>query len=508
MPAESKSTKYSEILCIGFGLSGICLGVQLQRKFGFTDIHFYDRNPNPSGTWWANRYPGCACDIQAIFYSFSFEPNPNWSRLLPSNVEIRQYVDSVIEKYNLRSRVTLLTECESAEWDDSRQIWTVYLRNLETGEKHIHNCRLLFSGVGILVEPKEPDIPGKETFEGPLFHTARWIDGVDLKDKNVVVLGNGCSASQMVPIITPLTKSLTQFIRTPHWLLERENTVYSPTMSWAYRNIPLLARLKRLKIFLDLEFDEYKLFLSNKIGIRKRRETEKESMEFIYKTAPKKYHDMLIPNYEIACKRRVFDADSAYLKSLHAPNLLLTKDPVLEILPHGVRTGKKTYHADVVIMATGFKTNNGLGPLRIRGREGEWLNDRWKKQGGPGAYNSTAVHGFPNFMMIFGPNSATGYSSVLLAIENMVNYSLKIAEPIIQGRATAVEVKEHPEKAYLARLQAACAGKVWDGACNNWYVTSTGWNSTMYPWSQFYFWWRCEFPIRRDWTYSVCTIDF
>ncbi|KAF8591651.1 FAD/NAD(P)-binding domain-containing protein [Ramaria rubella] len=506
MPAGSPSPKYTEVLCIGFGLSGICLGVQLQRKFGFTDIHFYDRNSNPSGTWWANRYPGCACDVEVIFYSFSFEPNPGWTCVFPSNVEIRQYADHVIDKYNLRPRLTLLTECESAEWDDNRQIWTVYLRNLETGEKHIHECRLLFSAVGVLVEPKEPDIPGKKTFEGPLFHTARWMDGVDLKDKNVVVLGNGCSASQMIPVITPLTKSLTQFIRTPHWLQKRENTVYSLTTRWAWHNIPLLARLKRLWIFLDMELNEYKLFLNNKTGVRKRRKTEKESTKFIYSTAPKKYHDMLIPDWEIACKRRIFDADSAYLKTLHAPNMHLTKDPVIEILPHGVRTATNTYPADVVIMATGFHTNNGLGPLRIRGRGGKWLNDHWKKLGGPGAYNSTAIHGFPNFMIIFGPNSATGHNSVILAIENAVNLALKITRPIIRGEATTVEVKEDAEEEYSRRVQAASVGKVWNGGCNSWYVSSTGWNASIYPWSQFYFWWRCTFPVRRDWTYKVCSV--
>jgi cation diffusion facilitator CzcD-associated flavoprotein CzcO len=131
-------------------------------------------------------------DVPAIFYSYSFEPNANWSRLLPPHDEIRRYLDGVVEKYNLRPRMTFGTECESAEWDSGRQVWTVHLRDLESGRQYIHECRLLFSAVGVLVTPKEPNIPGKETFQGPMFHTARWRDDVELRDKSVVVVGNGC----------------------------------------------------------------------------------------------------------------------------------------------------------------------------------------------------------------------------------------------------------------------------------------------------------------------------
>jgi len=241
----------------------------------------------------------------------------------------------------------------------------------------------------------------------------------------------------------------------------------------------------------------------NKTGERLRRAAEKESRDYTLSTAPEKYHDLLIPDWEMACKRRIFDASGVYYNTLHAPKMHLTKDPILEILPHGVRTATKTYPADVIILATGFKTNNGLGPLRVQGRNGEWLSDHWQNMGGPGAYNSTAVHGFPNFLMIYGPNSTTGHSSVLMTIENMVMYALKIVEPVIKGEATEVEVKAEAEKDYSRWLQAASSDKLWN-TCHNWYVIN-GWNSTMYPRSQIHFWWRSAFPTWRDWRYKYTT---
>ncbi|KAF8518321.1 hypothetical protein JB92DRAFT_3088036 [Gautieria morchelliformis] len=473
------STKYTEVLCIGLGLSGVCLGVQLQRKYQFTDVHFYERDASHSGTWYVNRYPGCACDIPAIFYSYSFEPNASWSRLLPPRDEIWRYLDGVVEKYNLRPRMTFRTESAAKS---GRFIF----RDLESGRQYIHECRLLFSAVGVLATPKEPNIPGKETFKGPMFHTARWRDDVELRNKSVVVVGNGCSASQMIPQITPLTKTLTQFIRTPHWLLEGENPSYSALMQWAFRRIPFLARLVRLYMFIILEKDGWRLFPGNETGARLRRAAEKRSKEFIFRVAPMKYHNILVPDYEMACKRRVIDTDSAYLRSLHAPNLHLTKDSIIEILPTGIRTATAAYPADVIIMATGFQANNGLGPLQIRGRGGEWLSDRWNRRGGPGAYNNTAVHGYPNFMVILGPNSGTGHAPATMAIENTVKYALTIVAPILSGDANEVEVTAAAEDAYLDRLQAASVDKVWNGPCGNWYVTADGWNSTLYPWSQTY----------------------
>ncbi|KAF8583212.1 4-hydroxyacetophenone monooxygenase [Ramaria rubella] len=498
----AQPTKFNEILCIGAGLSGVCLGAQLKRKLNFTDIHFYDKNVSHSGTWQANQYPGCACDITAIFYSFSFEPNPDWTSRFPSSREIREYINGVVEKYHLRPLMTFQTECESATWDSDRQTWTVHLLNILTGEHYTHECRILFSAVGVLVTPKFPNISGQESFEGAIFHTAQWKNDVDLKDRDIIVIGNGyeCSATQVVPEITHGTKTLTQFINTPQWLIEATNVEIGPRWKWAFRNIPLFMHLMRFIIFLRTE-NRWRVFVMNESGAHMRKQRMETSKEYILRAAPKKYHNILIPDYEIACKRRVNDVGQTYLKSLHEPHFHLTKDPIIEILPHGVRTATKTYPADVIVLATGFETGNGLGPVRIRGRNKEWLNDHWLKSGGPGAYNNTAVHGYPNLMLIYGPHSSTGYTSVIFAVENQVNYALKIIEPLINGYASEFEVKHEAENKYLESLREASSNRVWN-TCQSWYVAG-GRNSTLYPWSQIYLWWRSLYPRWSDWDYKV-----
>ncbi|KAF8510295.1 4-hydroxyacetophenone monooxygenase [Hysterangium stoloniferum] len=498
MPPE---VKYNDVLCIGLGFSGICVAIQLKKQFGHDDMHFYDRNESHSGTWWSNHYPGAACDVPAALYSFSFEQNPGWTRLLPTYDEIRAYIEGVVDKHQLRRYMTFRSECESAHWDSARHVWSVKIRNLDSGKVFVHECRVLFSAVGQLVEPLDPKIPGSQSFKGHMFHTSRWRDDVDLTGKNVVVIGNGCSASQLVPQIVNKAKTVVQFFRTPHWLLYLENPERSPRQLWVLKHTPLLNRLLRLAIFLYGE-SNWRYFYMNAYGAWLRKGLEKTSKDYIRQTAPEKYQEILIPDYPIACKRRIFDANALYLKSLHSPNLLLTKDPIVEIGPEGVKAADKWYPADVIVLSTGFETNKGLGPLRVQGRNGEWLHDHWANVGGLSAYNSTSVHGFPNFFMFYGPNSNQGHSSVITTVENSVNYALAILKPIFKGEAVAVEVKKEADEKYTEIVQKVSKTRVFS-ACHNWYVTKEGWNGVNYPWSQMYFWWRSTFPIRDDWDYEV-----
>ncbi|KAF8505032.1 4-hydroxyacetophenone monooxygenase [Hysterangium stoloniferum] len=493
------TVQFNEILCIGLGFSGICLGVQLKRKLHFTDIHFYDRNTHVAGTWHANRYPGS--DVAARFYSFSFESNPDWSTMFPDQSDVFDYINNIADKYDLRRRMTLQTECESASWDSERQIWTVHLKDVVSGKLFKHECRVLFSAVGVLVTPKYPKIPGVEVFGGPMFHTARWRADVSLEGKDVALIGNGCSGTQVVPHIVPKAKIFTQFIHTPHWLFPATNPQIPLVFRWAFRYIPGFTLLTRACMFIVFE-QGWKLFHLTESGAKARKAAEAECMKFIYETGPEKFHNLLIPDWDIACKRRVLDIDGNYLKSLGSPNVDLTKDPIVEFIPGGVRTATKTYPADVVIFATGFHPLNDLSTLRVYGRNGELLSEHWKAVGGPSGYNGTAVHGFPNFFMLYGPNGSTGHTSVIFTIENNVNFALEVIKPILRGEASEVEVKDDAEKTYTKDIQAASQDKIWT-KCNSWYVSDNGWNATLYPWAQTYLWWRSNFPTWSDWSYKV-----
>ncbi|KAG5299811.1 monooxygenase [Histoplasma capsulatum G186AR] len=497
-PSCEDRSSYTRVACIGAGFSGIGLGATLKRWHNFDDIRLFERHPDSGGTWWANRYPGIACDIPTGLYSFSFELDPNWGRFLSAGGEIKAYHDRVRDKYCLRDKIAFSTEAYRCEWDDGSSLWTVYLRDRKTGEEYSHKCQILFSAAGQLVVPRKCDIPGSAKFKGRIMHSAEWDSSLDLKDNNVVVLGNGCTAAQIVPSILPEVKHLTQIVRSKHWIVPTINPRYSSWMKWIFRYIPLTMRVHRFLIFFLAERG-WPAFQMTKKGMELRQWRRVMAEKYIRKKAPEKYHDLLIPDFEIGCKRRIFDS-SGYLKSLNAENITLTNAKPLEIVSEGIKTDKGFIAADVIVLATGFQTSEFFHGMDIFGRNGLSVKEHWSKYPGPTAYNSCAISGFPNFFMLLGPNSATGHTSAIIASENAINYSLRILKPVIAGKAATVELKQEAEDLYTREVQAALEETVFNaGGCQSWYIQGNKWNPTMYPWSQAYMWYRSLFPIWSDW---------
>lgn len=386
-------------------------------------------------------------------------------------------------------------------------------------------AKVVASAVGGLVEPKPyPEIPGLDRFKGDVLHTARWDPTIKLQDKNVVILGAGCSAAQVTPeIIKPPynAKSITQLLRSPGWV---EPTLPPEIVKWWESNTPTLFSLVpglqwtlRKAFFAYLEFDFQRLFTMGARARKHRLERQKTLIAYMHKMVPEKYWEILTPDYEVGCKRRVIDTD--WFRSLRNPSIELTSLPLSSIQEHTVTLGpgrhyppmsqtdskvstaKRTIPCDTLIFANGYETGEWLHPLDVTGRGGRSLYDVWESRGGSQAYLGTAMDGFPNFFLIFGPNTATGHSSVILATENMVNYSLKFIKPILDGEVRTYEVKEEAERRWTHKIQDALKDSVWQkGGCKSWYFNEgTGWNATVYPWSQIHFTLRCMFPRYGDW---------
>jgi cation diffusion facilitator CzcD-associated flavoprotein CzcO len=355
------------------------------------------------------------------------------------------------------------------------------------------------------VYPRELDVPGVENFKGDIFHSARWKSDADLHGKDVVVFGNGCTAAQIVPAIVHRTNSLTQMVRSKHWVFPPVDFTYPNWMKWMFKTFPFTLWLHRLSIFLVAE-NEFRLFpmTSSAARLRARRRVKVEN--YMRKTAPAKFHDMLVPDFDVGCKRRIFDC--GYLQSMHAPNFDLTMEPAREILPHGVRTDKGEINADVIIMANGFRTNEFIDPMTITGIGGETLTEHWDRFGGPEAYNCSVLNKFPNFFMILGPNAATGHTSAIMASENTINYAMRVLKPVVDGDAEYVEIRADAEAQYAFSLQDALKQTVWSSGCDSWYVkrnkeAGIEWNAMSYPYSQGHFWYRSLFPRWADWVVKV-----
>lgn len=371
---------------------------------------------------------------------------------------------------------------ESAHWDDNDRCWVVNIRNLSTKATYTLRSRALVSAVGSLSTPNPITIPGHESFSGPLFHSAQWDSTLDWTGKDIVVIGNGCSATQFVPVMAPTAKTITQFARQAHFLAERPNPTYSPTFKSVMRYVPFVMRLYRFQLYADMEKDFAGFDVSSGASIRAG--LKKENEAYVKRMAPERYWDALIPKYEIGCKRKVMDTD--YLSTLHRANVeLIHADPIASINTEGVTTASgREVHADAIVLATGFQAHRLLAPMKITGRERKDLNEHWEeKHGGSAqAYFGTLVPGFPNFGMLMGPNTVTGHLSVIYTVECQINFLLRLLAPILsdQKGAKTVEVKPEAAAKDSSWLQSRLGKLVWSSGCTSWALDpDTGVNVAM-----------------------------
>ncbi|KAF2667962.1 FAD/NAD(P)-binding domain-containing protein [Microthyrium microscopicum] len=537
---------YYPAVIVGAGESGICMAHKLKHEFGIDQFRVFDRQSGIGGTWYINRYPGVACDVPAVFYSFSFAPNPNWTVFYPTGPEIYDYYQEVCDKFKLTDKIQLNTDVVSCRWLKDEEEWEIVLQHLvpgagdlsgsdrrkridKLGELSVYigqekiRSKVLISAVGGLVEPKDlGDIPGKDTFKGDRFHSARWDYSVDFHDKNVVVVGTGCSAAQFVPFLTKPqfgAKSVTQVMRSPPWVVPRVPTPGGEEWwaKWApfiFTNVPGVMKALRFAVFAGAEL-QFVIFGSDAKSERARKVMEEQMVKRMKSQAPAKYHEMLTPNYAIACKRRIYDA--TWYPSFHNPKMELTTLPITSIQENSITLGpgrmypdqniassvtseEKTIPVDIIVQANGFETHQWLHPLKIAGDNGQDLIDTMMERGGSQAYQGTAMDGFPNFFMIFGPNTATGHSSVVMASENMVDYAGRFVKLLLNGDVKTVDVKKEAEIAYTTDIQKKLKNTVFHtGGCSSWYFSKDGWNSTVLPYNQVWFWYRCQFTRWGDW---------
>jgi len=336
--------------------------------------------------------------VPSALYSYSFEPNPHWSRVLPSYQELWDYLNRVAHKYSLPPKMTFGVNVERCEWIEEKRRWRLHIRHYKTDSIFTHECQFLFSASGQLVQPRELDVPGAGTFKGIMFHSSKWRKDVELEGKRVIVIGNGCTAAQIVPSIVGKTKNLTQMIRSKNWVYPPIDDARTEALRLICKYIPGTMALQRLLVYLGAE-NELRGFPMTPSAAKFRQRRRVQVEKYMRSTAPKKYHDILIQDFEVGCKRRIFD--SVYLECLHAENLNLTNERAEEIVPEGIRTKSGIIEADVIILANGYVTNKFLTNIDIVGREGT-LAEHWDSFGGAEAYNCSVLSGFPNFFILLG----------------------------------------------------------------------------------------------------------
>ncbi|KAJ5222535.1 uncharacterized protein N7469_008775 [Penicillium citrinum] len=491
-----------EVIIIGGGISGLGMAVQLKRRLRHDNFTIYEKSDNIGGTWWHNRYPGCACDIPSHFYSYSFALKHDWTTMYPGRDELHAYFFSVAEKFKILSHCRFNTMCIDMTWDNCRSLWVVTFQDTNSGETFKREAPVVVSAIGTLDRPAIPSIQGADSFLGDTFHSAEWDGNFKPNGKKITVIGNGASATQFVP---ELVKSVgpagkvTQHARSSHWWTKRGNPSYSEAFKLMLKYVPMAARFYRVILAYQLE-STFLSFYMDKNGAAMRQNIREATYSYIEEEAPVEYREILRPDYEPGCKRRV--NTSTYLKCLHSPQMSLTKDAIVKIGPDYVEIkGGEKIPADAIIYATGFQTQKWLFPMNIRGIGGRDLHDVWDSLGGAEAYKGTVVSDFPNFFILYGPNAATGQHSVIFHSECQINYSCRLLRPVLKGSTNSIMVKPEAQKRDLAWVHEKLQHLVFNSGCTSWWMDPiTKKNTFIYPDPMYKYWLRTIFPKWSDFT--------
>lgn len=480
-PAQATLDAF-HVVVIGAGVSGMCAAIRLQQAgIPFTII---EKNDTVSGTWYENSYPGCGVDTPNHFYSYSFEPNNDWSHFFAKRDELWQYFEGVADKHDLRRRTLFDTEVTACAFDETSQTWTVTARRAD-GSTFKLAANAIMSAVGILNRPQYPDIPGRESFAGPAVHTGHWDAGFDWHGKRVAMIGTGASGHQVGPTIAPEVDRLMIFQRSPHWVVPNPNyfTEVADGKKWVLANVPYYGRWYRFQLFwafadglhpalkIDPEWHDPAHSI-NEQNNRHRIFMERHMRRELGEDSP--LLAKVTPDYPPYGKRILIDND--WFKMLQRPNIDLITDPIARIVPEGVVTADgKVWPADAIIYATGFQASKMLAPMRITGLNGVEIHDVWKPDDAT-AYLGTTMPGFPNFFMLMGPNTGLAHGgNVIFMSECQVRYVMMALREVIEGGHHSLDVKPLVHDAYVAEVDRLHSGMVWSHkGLSNWYRNPEG----------------------------------
>jgi cation diffusion facilitator CzcD-associated flavoprotein CzcO len=459
----------TDVVVIGSGFSGICTAIQLKRA-GRHDFVILEKADDMGGTWRDNTYPGCACDVPSHLYSFSFAPNPGWSRSFSPQPEIWAYLRRLADEHGVTQRTRFGAEVMDAAWNEERGHWEI-----ETTAGDL-TARVLIAGFGGLAEPRLPDVPGIEDFPGTIFHSARWDHDHDLTGERVAVVGTGASAIQFVPQIQPKVSELHLFQRTAPWIMPRTDRELTGVEHWLFRHLPFTQRVARAAIYWARE--------SLVIGLagqpRLLKGMQLLGKRFIRQSIKdRELRRKVTPGYTIGCKRILISND--YLPALDKPNVDLITAGLSEVRGNVVVGADGTEReVDTIILGTGFYVTDSPMAARVRGADGRSLAEHW--EGSMQAHRGTTVAGFPNYFHLVGPNTGLGHNSIVFMIESQLNYVVDALATMQREGAHSAVVDPAAQARYNERVQRAMEGTVWmAGGCASWYIDSQGRNTTLWP---------------------------
>jgi cation diffusion facilitator CzcD-associated flavoprotein CzcO len=479
------------VAIIGAGFGGLAAAVAL-RRIGVDDLVIIERCDGVGGTWRLNTYPGAACDIQSHLYSFSFAPNRNWSRTYARQPEILAYLESVADDFDLERHLLTGTAVRGMRWDEGAQQWDLELESVTTGRGFGYSADVVVSAVGLFGEPKLPDIDGLADFGGPIVHTSRW-DSHPVTGSRVAVIGTGASAVQVVPELAKVAAEVTVFQRTPPWMVPKDDRPFTADELDRFRRSPWAAHRERWRLWKE-QHDNTALRLDDP-RVAGRQGTAEEFLR--RNVADERLRAELTPDYPFRCKRVLLGSD--YYAALQRDNVSLVTDPIGKITENSVCTAESATEVDAIVLATGFQTNHYLSGIEVTGVGGQSLHQRWGED--PSAYLGVAVSGFPNFLMLYGPNTNQGGNSIVYILEAGVRL---VADAVgrLGRRGGTLEVRPEAERRFNEEISAELEQTVWT-QCGSYFRSPAGRIVTQWPYTEIDYarrTWRLQ---PRDWIHRT-----
>ncbi|RDW84436.1 flavin-binding monooxygenase-1 [Coleophoma cylindrospora] len=470
-----------KVRVIGAGYSGIYLGIRIPQRLRNVDLRIYEKNDGIGGTWWENRYPGCACDIPSHSYQYSFDPNPNWSAFYAPAEEICEYLHGIAEKYGVLRYVRTSHKIISCVWDENIKKWKLAIQLTKTGEIFHEEADVLISARGGLNEISWPKIPGLESFEGEVMHSAAWNQDYDFTNKNVGVIGGGSSSIQIVPKLQEVVSKLSCFVRSRTWIsnpfgdnamaklgLDPETIEFSSEQREVFQNNPQ----KFLEFRKIIETDGNTIHGVTFKGSEMQNGAVQAFRAMMKQRLAKKPEivDALTPSFAVGCRR--LTPGPGYLEALVEDNVDFISTKISSISPSGIvlETGEEI-KIDALVCATGFKTG-APPPFSVVGKNHITLEQRFTPI--PESYLTMTVDGFPNFFMMLGPNSAIGSGSLTMMIETEGDYIVKCIRKLQKEDYLSMMPKAERVADFQAFIQEYFSKTVYMDDCNSWYRSEGG----------------------------------
>jgi 4-hydroxyacetophenone monooxygenase len=481
---------------IGAGMSGLLQALRLDEAgLSYTVI---EKNYEVGGTWYENMYPGCRVDSSNHFYSYSFDPNNDWSEFFSQRDELLNYFKGFSERYQLRRKIRFNTEVTECVFDDVDLVWAVKIRNPD-GSVETLSANAVVSAVGQLNRPRIPDFKGRETFRGPAFHSAEWEPQHQLEGKRIAVIGSGATAFQLIPEVAKLASHLVCIQRQPGWMLP--NPIYHDSVDdgtfWLLKHAPFYQRWYRFTLFWnagDLPLQSYQVDPSWPHRDRSLNAANEASRVWFTDAMLAQLEgrpdliEKVVPTYPPGGKRLLQD-NGHYLRALRRDNVEVVAAGVQELTENGlIDTDGKLHEVDVILYATGFHANKFLFPMKIVGRGGQVLSEIWDDT--PRAYLGITVPDFPNLFLLYGPSTNLAHGgSIIFHSECQVRYVMECLKLVIESGAAAMDVTRAAFDDYVDRLEKTCANMVWaHTGATNWYKNARGIVVNTSPWRLVDYW--------------------